>query len=54
MPEATAKDKMADLKQHVADTWFTWSGPIEKPGFAYFRIQGPTVIIEYAPQNLSW
>ena len=53
MPEAVAKDKMADLKEHVMETWFTWSGPIEKPGFAYFRIQGPTVIIEYAPQTLG-
>jgi hypothetical protein len=53
MPEAAAKDKMADLKQHVTQTWFTWSGPTDKPGAAYFRIQGPTVIIECAPQMLG-
>jgi len=53
MHKAVAKTKMDDLKQHIAETWFAWSGPIEKGGAAYFRIQGPTVIIEYAPQRLG-
>jgi uncharacterized protein DUF3500 len=51
--EAIAKVKMADLKKNLAETWFAWSGPTEKGGAAYFRIQGPTVIIEYAPQRLG-
>jgi len=50
---AGAKTKMQELKQHAAETWFAWSGPTEKGGAAYFRIQGPTVIIEYAPQRLG-
>jgi hypothetical protein len=53
MYEAAAKAKMDELKQHIAETWFAWSGPTEKGGAAYFRIQGPTVIIEYAPQRLG-
>ncbi len=53
MSEAAAKSKMAELKQHVAETWFAWSGPTEKGSAAYFRIQGPTVFIEYAPQKLG-
>jgi hypothetical protein len=53
MHEAVAKAKMDELKQHIADTWFAWSGPTEKGSAAYFRIQGPTVIIEYAPQRLG-
>jgi hypothetical protein len=52
MFEDAAKAKMDDLKTNIAETWFTWSGPIEK-GKGYFRIQGPTVIIEYAPQRLG-
>ena len=44
--------KMDDLKQHLDETWFSWSGPVEK-GKGYFRIQGPTVFIEYAPQRLG-
>jgi hypothetical protein len=51
--EAAAKEKMNELRQHIAETWFSWSGPIEKGGAAYFRIQGPTVLIEYAPQRLG-
>ncbi len=53
MTEAAATAKMAELKEHIADTWFAWSGPTEKGKAAYFRIQGPTVFIEYAPQRLG-
>jgi hypothetical protein len=48
-----AKAKMEELKKNIAQTWFAWSGPTEKGSAAYFRIQGPTVIIEYAPQRLG-
>ncbi len=53
MHEAVAKAKMRELRQHIAETWFAWSGPTERGKAAYFRIQGPTVIIEYAPQRLG-
>jgi hypothetical protein len=53
MPEAVAKAKMDEMKKNIAETWFAWSGPTEKGSAAYFRIQGPTVIIEYAPQRLG-
>jgi hypothetical protein len=53
MREAFAKAKMDELKQHIAETWFAWSGPTERGSAAYFRVQGPTVIIEYAPQRLG-
>ena len=48
-----AKAKMDEIKKNIAETWFAWSGPIEKGSAAYFRIQGPTVIIEYAPQRMG-
>jgi hypothetical protein len=51
--EAAAAAKMDEIKKNIAETWFAWSGPTEKGGAAYFRIQGPTVIIEYAPQRLG-
>ncbi|HXT38858.1 MAG TPA: DUF3500 domain-containing protein [Candidatus Angelobacter sp.] len=50
--ETAAAEKMAEIKAHLADTWFAWSGPLEA-GKAYFRIQGPTIVIEYAPQRLG-
>ena len=50
--DAAAATKLNEIKANLSDTWFAWSGPLEA-GKAYFRIQGPTVIIEYAPQKLG-
>jgi hypothetical protein len=49
-PDA-AKARMAAIKEKVGETYFAWSGPTEKGKAAYFRVQGPTVVIEYAPQG---
>ena len=51
--EATSKGKMEEVKKNISETWFAWSGPTENGTAAYFRIQGPTFIIEYAPQRLG-
>ncbi|HEX4644044.1 MAG TPA: DUF3500 domain-containing protein [Verrucomicrobiae bacterium] len=53
MNETVAKAKMDEIKKNIAETWFAWSGPTEKGSAAYFRIQGPTLIVEYAPQRLG-
>ncbi len=50
--DAAAASKLNEIKANLGDTWFAWSGPLEA-GKGYFRIQGPTVIIEYAPQRLG-
>lgn len=50
--DGAAAAKMAEIKQNLAETWFAWSGPTENGRPAYFRIQGPTVVIEYAPQGI--
>lgn len=50
--DIAAAEKLSEIKANLADTWFAWSGPLEA-GKAYFRIHGPTVIIEYAPQRLG-
>jgi Protein of unknown function (DUF3500) len=53
--ETAASARMAQLKAELDDTWFAWSGPTNfEPGSnitAYYRIQGPHLVIEYAPQN---
>ncbi len=49
--DAFAGPRMAELKANLAQTWFAWSGPTTNGSQAYFRIQGPTVVIEYAPQG---
>ena len=55
--ESAAKDRMAQLKAEINDTWFAWSGPTNvTPGTnisSYYRIQGPHLVIEYAPQGLG-
>jgi hypothetical protein len=55
--ESEATTRMAELKADINETWFAWSGPATAaPGSnikAYYRIQGPHVVIEYAPQELG-
>jgi hypothetical protein len=36
---------------HLEDTFCAWAGPTTAGSGAYFRIQGPTVFVEYAPQG---
>jgi hypothetical protein len=55
--ESAAAARMAEIKAGLNETWFAWSGPITaNPGSnitAYYRIQGPNLVIEYAPQTLG-
>ena len=55
--ESAAAARMAEVRAGLNDTWFAWSGPTTaSPGrnvTAYYRIQGPTLVIEYAPQRLG-
>ena len=50
MHDAFAEPRIAEIRTNLPQTYFAWSGPTTREGGAYFRIQGPTVIIEYAPQ----
>jgi hypothetical protein len=53
--EAYSASRMAEIKAGLADTWFAWSGPTThapgRNGAAYYRIQGPRVLIEFSPQG---
>jgi hypothetical protein len=55
--EEAAKARMAELKADLNETWFAWSGSANAQVgtniFAYYRIQGPHLVIEYAPQELG-
>jgi len=55
--ESAAVARLAEIKADIGETWFAWSGPTTvTPGnniTAYYRIQGPHLVIEYAPQRLS-
>jgi hypothetical protein len=50
--DEAAAVKMAEIKDNLPETWFAWSGPTTNGSAAYFRIQGPTLLIEYSPQRL--
>ncbi len=55
--ESAAAARMAQLKAEIDETWFAWSGPATaEPGrniTAYYRIQGPHLVIEYSPQQMG-
>src|SRR3954470_6904944 len=51
MSDAFAEPRMAELRANVNDTYFAWSGPTTNGSAAYFRIQGPSLVIEYSPQD---
>lgn len=55
--DSFAAARMAEIKAGLDDTWFAWSGPTTvepgKNGASYYRIQGPKLVIEYAPQRMG-
>ena len=51
MNDAFAESRMQELRASLNDTYFAWSGPTTNGSAAYFRVQGPTLVIEYAPQD---
>jgi hypothetical protein len=55
--ESAAAARMAEIKSGIDETWFAWSGSTTvtpgRNGTAYYRIQGPHLVIEYAPQPLG-
>ena len=55
--ESAASARMAELEADIESTWFAWSGPTTVVAgrniTGYYRIQGPKLVIEYAPQPLG-
>jgi hypothetical protein len=49
--DKAAAATMAEITANLPRTYFAWSGPTTNGSVAYFRIQGPTLVIEYAPQQ---
>jgi hypothetical protein len=53
--EASAVATMSEIKKDLNETWFAWSGAATGEAgtniSAYYRIQGPHLVIEYAPQR---
>jgi hypothetical protein len=51
MADAFAEPRLAEIRANLAQTYFAWSGPTAAGSAAYFRVQAPTLVIEYAPQG---
>jgi hypothetical protein len=49
--------RMTEIKAGLDETYFAWSGPTThetgKNGSAYYRIQGPKLVIEFSPQGVG-
>lgn len=45
--------KMNVIKKNLNETYFAWYGPTSAGSAAYYRVTGPSVIIEFSPQQLG-
>lgn len=50
---ALARRTLDRIERELDDTYVCWYGPVGDDGAATYRVQGPSVIIEYAPQALG-
>lgn len=46
-----AAARLAEVTDVLDQTYFVWYGPTELGSAAYFRVAGPTIVIEFSPQN---
>jgi hypothetical protein len=44
---------MAEIRKDLDQTYFAWFGPTTDAGSAYFRVTGPTVLLEFSPQDVK-
>jgi len=51
--DAAAAARMDDVSSTLDDTYFAWYGPTTQGSAAYFRVTGPTIVIEYSPQQMG-
>ena len=57
MHDDASAAKMAVIRANLTDsanaTYFSWRGPTTAGSAAYFRVQGPNLFIEFAPQSMG-
>src|SRR5262249_30637122 len=51
--DVLAKPQLDAIRNDLDRTWFSWQGSTTNGEAACFRVQGPTVLIEYAPQHMG-
>jgi hypothetical protein len=45
--------RMAEIEADLDETFFAWWGPVNDPGSSYWRVTGPTLILEFSPQEMG-
>lgn len=53
LPEESAQLRMAEIAADLEETYFAWNGAVDGSGPMYYRIQGPTLIIEFANEDVA-
>lgn len=48
-----AAPKLAAAISTLDDTWFSWRGGVNSGDAAYYRVQGPSLFLEFAPQQMG-
>ena len=51
MDDGHAKIKMAEVQQHLDQTYFAWIGASDENSVFYYRIHSPVILIEYDHQQ---
>jgi hypothetical protein len=53
LPRPAAEVRMRALVAEIDEMHFSWRGPTTSPGDISYRLQGPSLIVEYACQDLG-
>lgn len=48
-----ATSRMKSFESQLPETFFSWRGPTKSGSPAYYRVQGPGVFLEFAPQQMG-
>jgi hypothetical protein len=48
-----AAARTAEIQSTLDQTYLAWYGPTTQGSAAYFRVTGPTIVIEYSPQQMG-
>ena len=51
MPAESAAQRLAEVREDLGETYFTWHGETAGAHPIYYRVQGPRLIVEYSTQG---
>ena len=51
MPAESARQRLAEVREDLGRTYFTWHGETDGTQPIYYRVQGPRLIVEFSTQD---